>query len=421
MISNNIFTVFSSIRPRGERDSFSLPRRLRDGYTRRVFFNQVWGILLLASTAVVAAPPATEEARRSRIDAIFAPLADGKSPGVAVLVRKDGRTAFERGYGVRDLRTWAKIDPATDFRLASFTKQFTAMAAMLLVHDGKLRYGQRLTEIFPDFPAYGREITVRHLLTHTAGLPDYEELMEQAEKAKGPRWTPARQIRDEEVLDLLKQTATPKFTPGSSWAYSNSGYVVLGLIVAKISGLPFPQFLRERIFQPLAMTGTLAYVKGRNTVPRRAFGHTRDKDQFVEADQSATSATLGDGGVYSNLEDLARWDRALANHTLLSVEQMRPALTAVTLTDGSAPRWPAAPGDDNLHPGQPVSYGFGWFLDPYHGHARMWHTGSTMGFRTAIERFPDGKLTIVILCNRTDLDADKLALQVADIFLRGAG
>ncbi|HLN01139.1 MAG TPA: serine hydrolase domain-containing protein [Bryobacteraceae bacterium] len=346
----------------------------------------------------------------SRLDSIFAPLVEARSPGIAILVRKNGRTVFDRGYGVRDLRTFRKIDSRTDFRLASCTKQFTAMATMLLVHDGKLRYDTPLTDILRDFPVYGRAITVRHLLTHTSGLPDYEDLMTDT-------WTPTHQIQDEEVLSLLEQ-AKPKFAPGTSWAYSNSGYVLLGLIVARISRVPFPQFLHDRIFQPLHMTGSLANVKGKNRVPNRAFGHTKEKGSFIESDQSATSATLGDGGIYSNLDDLAKWDAALENHSLLSQEEMRAALQPVTLADGSEPHWPETPGDDNLNPGKPVAYGFGWFLDPYNSHARMWHFGSTMGFRTAVERFTREKLTIIILCSRTDIDPGRLALQVADLVMR---
>ena len=128
------------------------------------------------------------------------------------------------------------------------------------------------------------------------------------------------------------------------------------------------------------------------------------------------AATLGDGGVYSNIEDLAKWDDALWNHTLLSEKEMQPALTPVKLNDGSEPHWPTQPNGDNLHPGKPVSYGFGWFLDPYNGQARMWHTGSTMGFRTVIERFPGENLTVIVLSNRTDLDPEKLSLQAADLF-----
>ncbi|SPE34425.1 putative 3-mercaptopyruvate sulfurtransferase [Candidatus Sulfopaludibacter sp. SbA6] len=184
-------------------------------------------------------PAVAGQALASKLDSIFSSLADEKSPGMAVLVRSHGRTLFERGYGIRDLRTSAKIDAQTDFRLASFTKQFTAMATMLLIHDGKLRYDQSLTDIFPEFPAYGRAITLRHLLTHTSGLPDYEDLMEAAGKAKGPTWSASHQIQDGDVLDLIERQTAGKFAPGTSWAYSNSAYVVLGLIVAKVSGQPF--------------------------------------------------------------------------------------------------------------------------------------------------------------------------------------
>ena len=372
--------------------------------------------LLCASRGQSIQSPGSQTAK---IDAIFAPLADDKSPGLAVLVRQNGRTIFERGYGVRDLRTLAKIDAETNFRLASCTKEFTAMAVMLLVHDGKLRYEDKLADIFPDFPSYGKAITIQNLLNHTSGLPDYEGLMEAAEKRRGaPLWTEAHQIQDEEVLGLLKKETKGKFAAGTKWSYSNSGYVVLGLVVAKVSGKPFPEFLRERIFAPLKMEGTLAYQKGRNEVERRAYGYSESGDKFTETDQSATSATLGDGGVYSSVEDLAKWDEALAHHMLLSETEMQPAITPGKLADGSQPKWPAEgePSSDNLHPGKPVSYGFCWFLDPYKNRARMYHHGGTIGFRTYIARFTRDSLTVIVLCNRTDLDPEELALQVADLY-----
>ena len=360
----------------------------------------------------------TREPAGSAEDSMFAVLVKPDEPGLAVVVRKNGRTLFERGYGVRDLRSKAKIDAHTNFRLASFSKQFTAMAIILLVRDGKLRYDETLTEIFPDFPAYGKAITVRNLLNHTSGLPDYEDLMDAFEKKSGPTWSPQKQIQDAEVLELLKKEKAGKFAPGTSWSYSNSGYVVLGLIVSKVSGKTFGDFLQARIFAPLKMDCTIVFQNGKNTVAKRAFGHSRENNALKETDQSSTSATLGDGGIYSNLEDLAKWDDALCNHTLMSEKDFQPALAPVKLNDRSEPHWPKEPSDDNLHPGKPVSYGFGWFLDPYQGRQRMWHTGSTMGFRTVIERFPDGDgLTAIILSNRTDLEPENLALQVADLFL----
>lgn len=342
------------------------------------------------------------------------------APGLAALVKDHGRILFEKGYGVRESSARAKIDPQTNFRLASFTKQFTAMAVMLLVQDRKLHYDDRLPAIFPDFPAYGKAITVRHLLTHTSGLPDYETLMEQEEKAKGPIWSAQHQIQDNEVLSLLEKQSAGKFAPGTSWAYSNSGYVVLGLIIAKVSGMPYREYLQRNIFAPLGMNHSVVYQKGINEVDRRAFGHSKEKDAFVQTDQSSTSATLGDGGIYSNVVDLAKWDEALQKHTLLSEEEMAPALSPVMLADGAQPHWPKDADSDNLAPGKPVAYGYGWFLDPYEGHPRMWHSGSTMGFRTVIQRLPSDGLTIVILSNRTDLDAKALSEKIASSMLPAA-
>jgi CubicO group peptidase (beta-lactamase class C family) len=379
-------------------------------------------ISTLAAVSLLFAPGSAYErqretdSRESKIDRIFAPLADVRSPGAAVLVRENGRTVFQRGYGVRDLRTQKAIDSQTNFRLASCTKQFTAMAIMLLVHDGKLRYDDHLTDVFPEFPDYGRAITIRNLLNHTSGLPDYEELMDQA-SGKRPLWTESRQIQDGEVLALLQTQKRGKFAPGTQWSYSNSGYVVLGLVVARISGRPFEDFLHERIFAPLKMNHTLLYVKGKNEIRDRSYGHTKGRSAFAETDQSATSATLGDGGVYSNLEDLAKWDDALTQNALLAANEMQPALTPVKLPDGSLPGWASGPGDTDPLAGRPVLYGFGWFLDSYRGHERMWHYGDTTGFRTAIERFNDSTLTVIVLSNRSDLDPVTLASRVADLYL----
>jgi len=376
------------------------------------------GLLSLLSVFYVVSgsrAQSSQEQMAPALDAIFSPLANASSPGLAVLVRKDGRTLFEHGYGARDVRSFAKIDPQTNFRLASCSKQFTAMSIMLLVHDGKLRYDDKLTDVFSDFPAYGKAISIRNLLNHTSGLLDYEDLMAAAEKRKGAAiWTPTHQIQDAEVLDLLKQETAGKFAPGRQWSYSNSGYVVLGLVVAEISGKPFAQFLRERIFASLGMSQTLAYQKGKSEVSQRAYGHSKDAKAWKETDQSATSATLGDGGIYSSLEDLAKWDEALGQRTLLSENEMRPALIPVKLANGAQPMWPT---DSDRPEGTPVAYGFGWFLDSYHEHQRMWHYGDTMGFHSYILRFPADHLTVIILCNRTDLDPESLALRVADLCL----
>jgi CubicO group peptidase (beta-lactamase class C family) len=373
--------------------------------------NVGWTIVIIAGAGLLAVfltlPPARADGREPQIeetDVIFTGLIASDEPGAAVLVVKDGKVVFLRGYGVTDLRTLRRIDGRTNFRLASVTKQFTAMAVMLLVRDGKLSYDQNLVDIFPDFPEYGRSMTVRHLLNHTSGLPDYEDLMPEVD-ANVP--VEQVQIKDEAVLGLLKRQESAKFMPGTRWDYSNSGYVLLGLVVERISGMSFGRFLHHRIFAPLKMSSTVAYERGKNEVPNRAFGYTKGPAGWRQTDQSPTSATLGDGGVYSSLEDLVKWDRALRERTMLSAEEMKPALTPVHVPEGSVREPDETPAD----------YGFGWFLNAYRGHGRMWHYGETAGFRTAIQRFPDDRLTIVVLCNRADIEAQALALKVADLYL----
>jgi len=369
----------------------------------------VGGALLLGVVTSSELCIAGASVQRDKIDAIFtaAGVKSNRAPGAAVLVVKDGRSVFERGYGVRDLHSPHAIDARTNFRLASLTKQFTAMAVMLLIKHGKLHYHDRLTDLFPDFAEYGKSISVRNLLNHTSGLEDYEDLL----TAQYPN-TPAEkipQITDAGVTELLKKCNGTKFVPGSKWQYSNSGYVVLAIIVERVSGQPFGAFLHDRIFVPLNMQNTIAYEKGKNKVENRAYGYSQKEKGagWTETDQSPTSATLGDGGVYSSMDDLAKWDRAIGRHTLLSEREMEPALTPVRVSEG------AVTGPD----GTPADYGFGWFLDSYNGHVRMWHYGETIGFRNTIQRFVNDRLTIVVLCNRADLNPTALALQVADLFL----
>ena len=372
-------------------------------------------ILALLALALALSVTASAQVSPAQIDAIFAPLNSTTAPGAAVLVIRNGEPVFTRGYGVTDLRTLHPIDASTNFRLASFTKQFTAACIMLLVHDGKLHYDDHLTDIFPEFPAYGKSITIRNLLNHTSGLPDYEDLlMQQYPKIPEDK---IPQIVDAGVLKLLEQQTSGKFPPGTKWEYSNSGYAVLAMIVEKVSGQPFGQFLHERIFVPLKMNHTLAYEKGKNEVPHRAYGHTQlhqsklgqsEKGVWHETDQSPTSAVLGDGGIYSSLNDLAKWDQALARSHL-----------AERCGNATRPHTRAAQGRPSARfdNGPALSYGFGWFLDPYQGHKRMSHDGDTIGFRTTIQRFPDDNLTIIVLANRADLNPQDLALKTADLYL----
>lgn len=345
---------------------------------------------------------------KEQIDGIFRPVVNGQGPGMAVGVIRDGKLVFAKGYGLADLEKKTRITPDTDFRLASVTKQFTAMSIMLLVHDGKLHYDDTLTKIFPEFPQYGHDVTIRELLTHTSGLKDYEDIYEkQVGEKTPPEQVP--QLLDKDVLRIMEQQTATDFPPGTKWRYSNSGFAVLAMVIQKVSGQPYQDFVRERIFKPLGMKKSVAFVKGVNEVPKRAFGYNKDKTtgRFVFGDQSPTSAVLGDGGIYTSIEDMARWDRGLREHKLLSEAEMREALTPVPVSEGR-----------KRNEGTMLEYGFGWFLDPYKGHERQYHDGETTGFLTTIQRFPKDGLTVIVLANRTDVDPEAMALKVADLYLK---
>ena len=321
-----------------------------------------------------------------------------------MLVVRNGKPVFRQGYGVTDLRSLHPIDPKTNFRLASFTKQFTAMCIMLLAHEGKLGFDDHLTQIFPEFPAYGKSITIRNLLNHTSGLPDYEDILMKQYPNTPPEKIP--QILDAGVLKLMERQTATKFPPGSKWEYSNSGYAVLAMIVEQVSGKPFGQFLHDRIFAPLKMQNTLAYEKGKNEVPNRAYGYSKTTQvcsRLIRARRPQCWATA----VSIRLLMTSRNGIAPCASIPCSVKPK-------CVLHSPRFKWPMA---FLLSEGHNVSYGFGWFLDPYKGHRRMWHDGETIGFRTTIQRFPYDNLTVIVLANRTDVDPEQLALKVADLYL----
>lgn len=328
----------------------------------------------------------------STVDGLFQGFAGDDVPGAAVLVIEDGRVAHRGAYGMANLDQGIPVTPATNFRLASLTKQFTAMAALLLVQDGKLALDAPVTSVLPELPAYANRITLRHLLTHTSGVPDYEAFVSD---------TQGYQVKDRDVLEFLSHTTEPYFAAGSAFRYSNSGYALLALCVERRSGERFADFLRHRIFSPLGMTGTVAFEDGISTVSHRAFGYTVTEGPIHPTDQSPTSAVLGDGGVYSSIDDLVRWDAALAAGGIVDDTLWREATTPFVLADGSA-----------------TGYGFGWFIDRLHGHLRHWHHGETRGFTNAIMRFPEDHVTIVVLTNRSAGTPWAMAEQIADLVLR---
>jgi len=346
-----------------------------------------WALLCGALALSGCAPRAPDMA--ARIDALMVAYG-GAVPGAAVLVLRDGKPLIRRAYGFADLEQRVPATPATNYRLASMTKQFTAAAVLALVDEGRLSLDDPLHKWLPSLPPAAAAVTIRELLTHTSGLLDYEDLIPSAT---------TQQVHDADVLRLLESQNRTYFVPGTSYRYSNTGYALLALIVAQASGRDFATFLRERLFAPLGMRTTIAYQAGVSSVAQRAFGYTLQQGRWERTDQSVTSAVLGDGGVYSSIDDLAKWDAALYDTRLLSARSLRLAFTPATSTDDPA-----------------VRYGFGWRISG----ETLWHSGETVGFRNVIIRWPRRHFTVIVLTNRDAPEPYSLALAIAKLYLPDA-
>jgi len=313
----------------------------------------------------------------------------GKVPGAALLVLRDGKPVLRKAYGYADLEHGVAATPATNYRLASISKQFTAAAILLLAEDGKLKLDDSVRRWLPSLPASDQGITIHHLLSHASGLIDYEDLM--------PPGT-TRQLNDGDVLRMLSAETRSYFAPGTGYRYSNSGYVLLGLIVERASGQRLPDFLRRRIFKPLHMDHTLLREPDGPQPEHRAYGYSEQDGRWVRTDQDLTSATRGDGGIYSSIDDLARWDAALYDSRLLKDASRHLAFAAQNHVTGEA---------------DVDAYGYGWRI---HGEVR-WHSGESIGFRNVIVRWPKQRLTVILLSNRNDPEPYRTALDIARPYL----
>ena len=344
-------------------------------------------VLFALALSVAAIARAQTPAHEAQVDAMMSRYA-GDVPGASLLVVKDGKPVIERGYGYANLEEHTKAGADTDYRLASVTKQFTAASILLLKQDGKLKLTDPIRKYLPELPASDDKITIENLLAHASGLVDYEDLIPSTRTA---------QIDDNDVLRMIASQDRLYFQPGSAHRYSNGGYVLLGLIVQRVSRMDLADFMKQRIFQPLGMDHTLMYEHHRGPTPsKRAYGYSLVDGKWTRTDQSVTSATRGDGGIYSNVRDFAKWDAALYTDKLLDADSRKLAFT------------PKDPIDD-----PDVLYGFGWRLSG----GTTWHSGESQGFRNVIIRWPDQHVTVVILSNRNQFQPYALALTIGELFL----
>lgn len=326
---------------------------------------------------------------QASVDQLLAPFDRPGMPGLAVGVLRDGELVYARGAGSANLETGEPITAQSNFRLASVTKQLTAAAILRLVEDGRLSLEDRLGDVLPGFTGDAHRIGIRQLLQHRSGLLDYEDLL-------APGHEPQLQERD--VLAMLQRQPGLMHAPGARFHYSNSGYVLLGLIIEQRASLSFGDYLQQRLFAPLQMHGSRAYDGEPGSIGHRAYGYTVSDGTAKRTDQAATSALLGDGGVYSSLQDMARWIAGIERGTALAPASLQLMFTPV--------QDPETPG---------VGYGLGWFIDAINGRRRHWHTGSSIGFRHKLLHFPDLRLAVIVLGNMHRSRTPDLADQIAGL------
>lgn len=324
----------------------------------------------------------------ARIDALVAEeMAAQQIPGLALGVLQRGQTLHRRGYGSANLEHGVPVTPATRFQTGSVAKQFTGVAVMLLVEDGRLDLDASITRWLPDAPASWAPITPRHLLTNTSGIPDYDE-----------RSLDYRKDYSEDELARLAYALPLQFPPGSRFVYSNTGYVLLGILVRKASGQFYGELLQQRVFTPLGLRGARV-ISEADLVPQRAAGYRLVDGQLKNQEWVSPSLnTTADGSLYLTLDDWLRWAQVLRRRALLRPASWAQVFAPVRLTSG-----------------KPFPYGFGWDLHAGPGPAWYGHTGAWQGFRIAYLHGIDAGLTVVVLTNLASADPQRVARRVAQL------
>jgi CubicO group peptidase (beta-lactamase class C family) len=311
----------------------------------------------------------------AQVDAIFSKWTS-RTPGCGVGVSSGGRIVLEKAYGMADLEHDVRNTPDTIFEAGSVSKQFTAAAVLLLAREGKLSLDDQASKYIPELPDYGHSLTIRHLLQHTSGLRDWGEV----EIVAGwPRTT--RAYTQAHVLDIVSRQKSLNFVPGTKWSYSNTGYNLVAIIVTRVSGMPFSEFCRTRIFQPLGMTHTSWRDDFRRIVKKRAIAYDETKDGFRQ--NMPFEDVHGNTGLLTTVGDLLRWNENAVTQKVGDAELLREELTPGHLNDGT------------LH-----DYAMGLYIRNYMGLLpEVSHGGATAGYRAFLARYPDQHLSVAVLCN----------------------
>jgi CubicO group peptidase (beta-lactamase class C family) len=313
-------------------------------------------------------------------------------PGLALMVSRNGVPIRTEGYGFANLELHVPVKPETVFQSGSVGKQFTATAVMMLVEENKVALDEPISKYFPEAPASWQQVTVRELLSHTAGFGDYPKSFDMRKD-----YTEDSELKMVEGIPLA-------YPPGTDWKYSNLGYLTLGVLIHRVTDQFYGDFLQQRIFRPLGMN-TTRILSEADIIPNRAAGYQLVKGELKNQDWVSPSVnTTADGALYFSVLDFAKWDAALYTEKILQLSSLDQMWTVAKLKDGRP------------NSGQ---YGFGWFISDRNGHRVVEHDGGWQGFATQISRYVNDKLTVVVLTNLADADPEKLAHDVADFYLSG--
>ena len=303
---------------------------------------------------------------------------------------KDGKIIRSEGFGLANVELQVPVKPETIFQSGSVGKQFTATAVMMLVEEGKIGLDDPLTKYFTDAPPAWKEVTVRELLSHTGGFGDYPKDFDFRKD-----WT------EEELLKLVEGIPLA-YSPGTKWEYSNLGFLTLGILIHRVSGEFYGDFLQQRVFHPLEMSST-RIISEADIIPNRAAGYRLVKEELKNQEWvSPVMNTTADGSLYFNIVDLAKWDAGLYTDRLLKRSSLDLMWTPVKLKSGESNK---------------AGYGFGWFINDRQGHRCIHHDGSWQGFETAIDRYVDDHLTVVALTNLAGAEPGKITQHVAEMYL----
>ncbi|MBS0417023.1 MAG: beta-lactamase family protein [Proteobacteria bacterium] len=344
----------------------------------------MWAVSVAARADTAPMDAAAVAARMGAVDQfIAAEMHRQKVPGLAIGIVSHGQVIAAKGYGEANVELHAPVTSASVFESASVGKQFTAVVVMLLVERGKLGLDDSVTKYFTDAPPAWREITVRNLLTHTSGIPDFESLWADAHSTHEV-FDYRRDYTDEQLAKIAY--ALPlQFRPGTRWNYSNTGYVLLGILIRKVSGEFYGNLLRDRVFKPLGMKSARV-ISEADIVPNRTAGYRLIDGNLANQEWVSPSLnSTADGSLYLSIADFVAWDQGLRAHAILEPQSWAQIYTPVTLESGKS-----------------FPYGFGWQVDEWQGKPWYHHSGSWQGFRTYISRYLAQDLTVVVLINLGD-------------------